>query len=312
MPYTVGILGNTNIDLLMGPLHKLPSFGHEMVVPTMETRAAGAVGYTAMALDRLGLPTFIAGAVGDDAWADFIRREFSLYPNIDLAGLETAVDTPTGLSVALLDEHGQRGFVTCDGALDKQDAALLARQEARLLSSRYVLVCGYFFLPALRGEPMRAFLRRAHAAGATVMLDTGWALDDWLPATCREVLSLLPDVDIFLPNIDEAQALTGCGDARDCARSLLAHGAGAVALKLGADGSLWAKGQDMVVQPGRPVKSIDTTGAGDSFNAALIYGMEQGWEMAKTLAFANAFCSVIVARMKDRIPSIEQTLALLA
>ncbi len=311
MPYTVGILGNTNIDLLMGPLPRLPSFGHEMVVPVMETRAAGAVCYTATALDRLGLPTVIVGAVGDDAWADFIRRELALYPNIDLSSLETAFDTPTGLSVALLDEHGQRGFVTCNGALDKQDAALLARQEARLLSSRYVLVCGYFFLPALRGEPMRAFLRRARAADAVVMLDTGWALDDWAAATCQEVLSLLPDVDIFLPNLDEAQALVGAVDAKECARRLLAHGAGAVALKLGPDGSLWAKGQDMIVQTGRPVKAVDTTGAGDSFNAALIYGLEHGWDMARTLGFANAFCSVIVSRMRDRIPSIAETLALL-
>jgi ribokinase len=311
MPYTVGILGNTNIDLLMGPLPKLPTFGHEMVVPNMETRASGAVGYTAMALDRLGLPTVIVGALGDDAWAEFIRRELARYPNIDLSSLETAFDTPTGLSVALLDADGQRGFVTCNGALDKQDEALLARQEQRLLASRYVLVCGYFFLPALRGEPMRGFLRRARAAGAIVMLDTGWALDDWASQTCQEVLSLLPDVDIFLPNIDEAQALVGAGDGPECARRLLGYGAGAVALKLGKDGSIWAKAQDMVMQPGRPVKAVDTTGAGDSFNAALIYGMERGWDMARTLAFANAFCSVIVSRMTDRIPSIAQTLAML-
>ena len=143
------------------------------------------------------------------------------------------------------------------------------------------------------------------------MLDTGWALDDWAEPTCQEVLSLLPDVDIFLPNLDEAQAMVGNVDGRECAQRLLGHGTGAVALKLGPDGSIWAKGDDMIVQPGYPVKAVDTTGAGDSFNAALIYGIDHGWDMQRTLDFANAFCSVIVSRIKDRIPTVAETLALM-
>jgi ribokinase len=59
------------------------------------------------------------------------------------------------------------------------------------------------------------------------------------------------------------------------------------------------------------VKALDTTGAGDSFNAALMYGMAQGWAMACTLEFANAFCSVVVSRLHDRFPSPQETLALI-
>ncbi len=311
MPHTVGILGNVNIDLLMGPLPHLPQFGRELVVPTMETRASGASGYTAIALDRLGLPSLCVGALGDDTWGDLIRRQLSKLPLVDLSSLETIVSTPTGLSVALLDSQGERGFVTCTGALGHIDPELLARHEARLVASRYVLICGYFFMPALRGEPMRAFLQRARRAGAVVMLDTGWDLDDWPPATCQEVLSLLPDVDIFLPNADEASALTGADRPAEMAGRLLQHGARAVALKLGPGGSLWADGQGIVSQPGRPVTAVDTTGAGDCFNAALIYGLEQRWALRRTLAFANAFCSVVVSRMTERYPSVEQTIRLM-
>jgi ribokinase len=309
MTCTIGILGNVNIDLLMGPLPKLPSWGRELIVPAMETRASGAAGYTIMALDRLGLPSFTVGAIGDDGWGDYIRRELAHYPLADLSETETATGIATGLSVALLDQEGQRGFVSYMGALARIDAELLARHEARLLTARYVLVCGYFFMPAMRGEPMRAFLRRARQAGVTVMLDTGWDLDDWPPATCAEVLSLLPDVDVFLPNLDEARALTGASDPEECASLLLGHGGRAVALKLGVDGSLWADSKGVIVQPGRRVTAVDTTGAGDSFNAALIYGLVHGWGMPRTLAFANAFCSVIVSRLRDRIPSVAETLA---
>lgn len=311
MAHTVGILGNVNIDLIMGPLPRLPSWGHELVVSSMETRASGAAGYTAMALDRLGLSSFVVGTIGDDAWGDFIRREFARYPLADLSGVETIPGVPTGLSVALLNTEGQRGFVSCSGALEKLDEEIVARHEDRLLSCRYILVCGYFFMPALRGKPIQAFLQRARQAGAVVMLDTGWDLDDWPPQTCREVLTLLPDVDIFLPNIDEAQALIGEGSPPECAQRLREHGARAIALKLGAEGCLWADDRHIMTAPGHLVTAVDTTGAGDSFNAALIYGMEQRWSIERTLAFANAFCSIIVSRLHDRIPSPAQVLALL-
>ena len=125
------------------------------------------------------------------------------------------------------------------------------------------------------------------------------------------MLSLLPEVDIVAPNEDEAQALTGQTDPEACATQLLAHGARSVALKLGAKGSLWADASGIVTAAGRPVHAIDTTGAGDSFNAAFIYGREQGWPMQRILAFANAFCSVVVSRLNERFPSVGQTLAML-
>lgn len=310
MPHTVAVLGNANIDLLLGPLPRLPTWGHELVVPTMETRATGAIGYTISALDRLGLASLVVGTIGDDGWGDFIRREFSLLPHVHLAGLETVPGALTGLSVALLDQHGQRGFVTYVGALARLDSDVVARHEQALLAARYLLVCGYFFMPALRGAPMQALLRRARQAGVTVLFDTGWAIDDWQTSTREEVLALLTDVDIFAPNEDEARALTGLTDPAACARQLLAHGAGAVALKLGARGSLWADAQGIVQQAGRAVRAVDTTGAGDSFNAALLYGREQGWDTARVLAFANAFCSVVVSRLHDRFPTAEEALAL--
>lgn len=310
MAHVVGILGNVNMDLIMGPLPKLPSWGHELIVPVMETRATGAAGYAAMALDRLGLTTLVVGSIGDDIWGEFIRREFARYPHVDMSAVESVPGALTGLSVALLNRQGERGFVSYSGALERLDSAMLARHEPELLRARYILVCGYFFMPALRGETMRSFLQRARRSGAIVMLDTGWDLDDWPAATCHEVLSLLPEVDIFLPNMDEAQALVGAGTPHDCVMRLLDKGAKAIALKLGPQGSLWADGRQVIMQPGRPVQAADTTGAGDSFNAALIYGMEQRWDMARTLAFANAFCSVIVSRLRDRFPTVDETLAL--
>lgn len=303
MPQGASILGNLNIDLILGPMSAPPPFGHELVVPLMTTRAAGAAGNTAAALDRLGVASLICGTVGHDAWQKLIFDEFRRYPLVDLSHIETCATASTGLSVALVSQSGERGFVSYAGALALADEALLARHEAALLACPYLIICGYFFMPALRGRPMAALLKRARRAGVQVLLDTGWDLDDWPEATCREVLALLPDVDVFLPNLDEARALTGCDSAEACASALLEHGAHAVGLKLGPDGSLWSDAQALIHQPARRVAALDTTGAGDCFDAAVVYGLAQGWPVAKTLAFANAFCGMVISRLDDRIPS---------
>jgi ribokinase len=74
---------------------------------------------------------------------------------------------------------------------------------------------------------------------------------------------------------------------------------------------LWFDGQQPVIEPGRPVTAIDTTGAGDAFNAALIYAFEQGWEMRLSLIFANALCSLLISRRGDRFPSLNDVLRIL-
>ncbi len=306
----VAILGNTNVDLILAPLPRLPEWGHEMLVPLMQVRAAGAAGYAAMALARLGVAASVIGAVGDDLWAYFIRRALGAHASLDLSALET-LSAPTGVCVGLVGKGGQRGFVSHAGAAGLADAALLARHIERLLSCRFVLVCGYFFMPALRGAPLQAFMRQARAAGSMVLLDTGWDPEDWPQATVEEVLALLPNVDLFLPNLDEAQALTAESEPLDCARALMNRGARAVALKLGSAGSLWLDRSGPALQPPRAVEALDTTGAGDAFNAALIYGFLQGWSPQRALAFANALCSLVVSRLEERFPSAAEVFGLL-
>jgi sugar/nucleoside kinase (ribokinase family) len=241
--------------------------------------------------------------VGNDAWGNIIRDTLGEFQHIDMSGVQIVPTMPTGVCAALVDASGSRAFVSCAGAAGSVDAAYLDRRAECLLRAPYLLICGYFFMPHLRGATLHAFLRRARQRGATTMLDTGWDSDNWPAASRREVLALLSEVDVFLPNLDEAEALTGADTPLGCARALVASGAGAVAVKLGAEGSLWFDGKEPVVRPARLVAAWDTTGAGDAFNAALIYGMQRGWEIHQSLEFANGFCSLLVSRRDDRFPS---------
>jgi sugar/nucleoside kinase (ribokinase family) len=99
---------------------------------------------------------------------------------------------------------------------------------------------------------------------------------------------LLPRTHILLPNLAEAQQLTGCSAPEDCARALLRGGVQAVAVKLGQEGCLVGDNERLVRVPPFPVRARDSTGAGDSFAAGLIVGYLGGlsWQSAGVLGNA--------------------------
>ena len=108
------------------------------------------------------------------------------------------------------------------------------------IGANLVLLCGYFLLPALRGEPSAELLQRVKAAGGGTLFDPGWDPDGWTETTADEIRSFLPFVDVLLPNEAEATALTGYTDPMTAARELQRLSGGWIVVKRGADGCLGA------------------------------------------------------------------------
>ena len=120
--------------------------------------------------------------------------------------------------------------------------------------------------------------RRARNFGLTTSLDTNWdPSEQWVG-----VHNLLPLVDVFLPNENEACALAKMDSVADSARKLAAN-TKIVAVKMGADGGLAMEGDTVVQAPAIPVEIVDTVGAGDTFDAGFIYGFLGGWPLQKSL-----------------------------
>jgi 5-dehydro-2-deoxygluconokinase len=113
-------------------------------------------------------------------------------------------------------------------------------------------------------------------------------------------------VDVFLPNLDEAGILTDGADPKKMAAKLLARGCREVIIKLGADGSLAANENGIFQEDAFSVRVVDTTAAGDAFNAAMVYGLIQGWEINRRLRFANALAAIVVSRLDDRYPALAE------
>ena len=171
--------------------------------------------------------------------------------------------------------------------------------------AHHVLFCGYFLLPKLRGPVTIDLMKSAHARGSLIWFDTGWDPDDWDRETVAEIYGILPHVDVFVPNEDEARTLTGVEDPAQQVTRLIGAGARQVIIKLGDKGALAATAKEMVHVPGRTVEVKDTTGAGDVFNAGCLYGMIREWTTEKMLEFANSLAACYISSAPRRFPFLE-------
>jgi sugar/nucleoside kinase (ribokinase family) len=154
-----------------------------------------------------------------------------------------------------------------------------------LARTRHVHVSSYFLLEQSLGPGLAAVLAGARAAGATTSLDTNWdPAGTWGAEFFAEVLA---QTDLLLPNEAEAERLAGAATLPEAVASLTKAG-GRIVVKLGARGALYADGPRQYVATPPPMTPVDTTGAGDCFNAGLLTGLLRGLEPAEALALACA------------------------
>jgi sugar/nucleoside kinase (ribokinase family) len=182
-------------------------------------------------------------------------------------------------------------------------------QEA--LAKDFVLFCGYFMLPSLRGEPTLRLLERVHADGGCTLFDSDWDPGGWTQESREEVAQILPLVDVFLPSEEEARGLTGLDDPLAAARTLQRTSGHWVVAKLGANGCVAFGPEEEQRVPAPFVRAIDTTGAGDSFNGGLLYALASGAEWSEALRLATRVASTVVSRSSaDRYPTLEELIPL--
>jgi sugar/nucleoside kinase (ribokinase family) len=302
----ISVIGNVNVDLLVWPVTELPPPGADSLVESIQMRAAGSAGNTALALARLGHIPYLVGCVGDDHFGQFILQELAA------AGIERGVavvpSQPTGISIAFEAPGRDRSFLTSPGSL-KAFRASMVPQEA--LAKDFVLFCGYFSLPALRGKPTLHLLKRVRVAGGYTLFDCDWDPAGWSRESRQEIAEVLPLVDVFLPSEEEAQGLTGIDDPVAAAQALQQISGRRVVAKLGANGcAAFGPGEDYRVRAPF-VRVSDTTGAGDAFNGGLLYAMSCGVEWLGALRFATRLASTVVSRASEnRYPTREELIPL--
>lgn len=295
------VIGNLNMDLIIRQVPRLPVWGQEVVGTSHTLVSAGQAGYLAFALARLGDPVSVIANVGSDIFGQQIVHDLRR-AGVNVDGVETA-ERETGISVAIVRPDGERAFVSNLGCLNVFDEGLVERAWGQTAGADIVCLVGSSVLGALSAAASAGILARARAAGQITAFDPGWDPNGWPQETIAATRALLRHVTAFLPNQDEARALTGHDDPAAAAAALAADGPEIVVVKCGAAGSVARRGDETVHLPARPVAVYDAVGAGDTFNAGFLAGLGRGWPLLACLAFGSAAASLYISRAADRFPT---------
>jgi sugar/nucleoside kinase (ribokinase family) len=269
-------------DMFVPPLERLPAAGELLATDDFLLQPGGCAANTAIALAKLGVRAAICGRVGDDLLGDFVERDLRAR-GIDTSGIRRTEHYGTSKTVIVSVAGEDRRYIHTFGA----NAATTARdiEPAALAAADVLYVGGYLILPALREDELAERLREARARGTKIVLDVAVPVGQPLPVDAAR--ALLPLADYFVPNLDEARALTGESDPRRQAECFLEHGAKTVVIKLGERGAYVRSCDTTVEVLAPPVQVVEPSGAGDAFAAGLMVGILDGWELERSVRFAS-------------------------
>lgn len=274
MNYEILVYGPLFCDLIFTELPAMPELGREVFAGDL-TVAVGGSAIVAAALHRLGVRVGLIADLGSDPLSQLVR---SL---LDELGLDQTLIRnhafPLPQVTAALSFPHDRAFVTRFQRPEqpRDTASLLAAHSARHLH-----VCGFLAL-----DETPNIVELAHEAGMSVSLDLGWDEHGLRQPSLREMITRL---DIFMPSKCELCEVMGTDDAEE-ALSLAAAAMpdGIVVMKDGSRGATACQRGVREQVQALPVQCVDTTGAGDSFDAGFLYAFINGLPLGDCLRHGN-------------------------
>lgn len=275
-PVDLLVVGEVNPDVIVSDADPRPVFGQaERLVREVRLVIGSSSAITACAAARLGLRVAMVGVVGDDVLGRFMTAALR-ERGVDVSDIRVTDGLPTGASV-ILSDGTDRAILTARGSIGAVTIADVPPEK--LQEARHLHIGSWFLQDGLRADGP-GLLARAREAGVSTSLDPNWdPAGDWDGG----LLDLLPALDLLFLNevelrriarIDRLEA-AAVALARLGGRAKAGHGGDRsgllVAVKRGAEGALVASSAGILARVGSyPVDARDTTGAGDSFDAAFL------------------------------------------
>ncbi len=306
------VIGEINPDIMVIADDPVPEFRQtEKLVDSVQLGIGSSSAIFACGAARLGLRTAFIGIVGDDLFGRYMLEALTQRA-IDVSACVVDPDRPTGASV-VLSGPGDRAILTAKGTIGTLRVDQVPR--AVLHDARHLHVGSYFLLDSAR-QGLPAFFEEARAGGLTTSLDCNWDPTGSWDGGLDEMLAA---ADLFFPNAEEARRISGLPDHLAAGRALVSRAAAkgnaglTVGLKRGEHGALAIRQSEHFAAPAHSVKSVDTTGAGDSFDAGFLYGWLNGWPLERCLQLGIACGSLSTRRPggTDGQPTLSEALAVL-
>ncbi len=268
-------IGDLCADLVLSGKDVTPEFGQkEKLVDGYILEMGGSTPILACQAAKLGLNTVLIGKVGRDAFGELIRDTLK-EAGVNVRYITKTSGAETGLTV-MLNTGSDRAMMTCLGLID--GVARADVPDHLLRSTRHFHIGSYFLIKRVRPD-WKEMVRVAKKSGATISLDPNWDPEEKWDSGIREIL---PDIDIFLPNTNEALGVSGAKDLESAAKELRQY-VPIVVVKMAEQGALaFAHGRKFQA-PSLKVEVADTVGAGDSFDAGFLWGFLNGKPISECL-----------------------------
>jgi len=256
------VAGELNPDMILQGCGAFPTPGKEVLAGDFSMVLGSASAICAMGLARLGNAVSFLSRIGTDHWGTFCL-EILERGGLDISNVIQDPALKTGVTVSLSSSK-DRALVTFPGAIAELSEEDIPDEILKRFN--HLHVSSYYLQQRLRPGCRRLF-ERAGKLGLTTSLDPGCDPSESWERDLRETLEA---TDLFFPNEVEALAITRARTPEESLQ-VLANGRTLTVVKLGAQGCLTLSEGQLFRQSAFPVEPVDTTGAGDSFNAGFLH-----------------------------------------
>jgi len=276
------------LDLLNGPIEQypVPRVQSQVTAKWIRMMPGGGAANMPSAVARMGLPVSSFAKVGDDLNGEFIARELAKL-GVDTTGIQVSPRDATPFTFVGVRADGDRTFIHTPGA--NLNFKLSDLDLDQVLATEFLLYHDLNVLPQLDGEPAASLLAEAQRRKVLTFLDEDFGYGPKL----EPLAAMLPYCDYVIPSFDDLLAVFPGAAPEEMAGQLLILGARAAVLKMSRDGCLIAQGSIRIRVPALPANIVDTTGAGDCWDAGFIAGLASGEDVVTAARLGNAcaaFC----------------------
>ncbi|MBV6716417.1 carbohydrate kinase family protein [Paenibacillus chitinolyticus] len=277
----VVVAGELNADIIVSGRDVIPEWNREKIIDGFQTVLGSSSAITACALASLGVDVRFVGVAGQDDLGAYCIGELQRM-GVNTDGVTVLPDVKTGVTLSFT-TPSDRGLLTYPGSIPMLVPEYIP--ESILREADHLHFGSYYLQDGMRPHWKKLF-KEARTRGIRTSFDAGWDVrNEW---DSEGIRSLLEETDLFMPSEEEALHIFAADRIADI-REKLGSADGRVAVKQGSMGaSLLAPDGSVATAGPCRVSPRDTTGAGDCFNAGIIYGSLYGLQGEELLQYGNA------------------------